>query len=92
MLSSFFALYEENVVNPQFFRSINGTFVLELLAEFLKIGKTDVAEQGFAGMDCGSQSWKIFAIVGVFYALPVNWKVFKKIFKNGFRVYGIAFE
>jgi len=92
MLCSFFALYQENIVNPQLFRSINGTFVLELLAEFLKIGKTNVAEQGFAGMNCGSQTGKIFTIVGAFDALPVNWKVFQEIFKNCFCVYGIAFE
>ena len=92
MLSSFFTLYQENVFNPQLFRSINGTFVLELLAEFLKIGKSNIAEEGFAGVNCRSQSGKIFTIVGGLDALPVYRQVFNEIFKNGFCVYGIAFE
>jgi hypothetical protein len=92
MLCPFFALYEENIFNPQLFRSINGTFVLELLTEFLKIGKANVAEEGFAGVNCCSQSGKIFTIVGGLDALPVYGQVFQKIFKNGLCVYGIAFE
>jgi hypothetical protein len=92
VLSPFFPLNEKDIVHPQFFRTINGTFVLELLTKLLKIGKTDIAEQGFAGVDACSQDGKIPIVVSRFYTVPVYRKIFEEIFKDGFCVFGIALE
>ena len=44
VLGSFLTLDQEDKFQPQLFCSINGTFILELLTEFLKISKTYISE------------------------------------------------
>jgi len=92
MLGSFLSLDQQNVVKPQFFHTINGTFVLELLTKFLKISKTYISEQSFAGMYACSQNGKIFTVVGCLYTFPVDRKIPQEIFEDSLCVYGIAFE
>ena len=92
MLGSFFSLDQQKVFKPQFFHSINGTFVLELLTKFLKVRKTYIPEQGFAGVDACSQNGKIFIVVGCLYTFPVNRKIPQEIFEDSLCVYSIAFK
>jgi hypothetical protein len=63
-----------------------------LLTELLKICKTDVAEQCFAGVDACSQDGKIPIMVSGFYPFPVYRNIFEEIFKDGFCVFSIALE
>ena len=92
MLSIFFTLAQQLIIDLQLLPTINGTFVLELLAEFLEIGKTNIPKQGFASMDAGSQNGKIPVIESSFNPLPVYRQIPQEIFEHGFCVYGIAFE
>ena len=92
MLCFFFTLNKKNVIHPDFFHSINGTFILELLTELLKICKSHITEQCFAGMDTRSQCGKVLAIIGIFYARPIYRQIFQEIFEDSFCVYSIAFE
>ena len=92
MLRFFLSLDQQNVVKAQFFDTINGTFVLELLTLLLKIGETYIAEEGFAGMHAGSQNGKVLVAISRFYPFPVYRQVAQEIFENGLCVYGIAFE
>ena len=92
VLSLFFSLDKKDIVHSQFFRTINGTFVLELLTLLLKIRKTDIAEESLASVDACSQDGKIPVMVSRFYPLPVSRKILEKIFKDGFCVFCITLE
>src|ERR1700759_948289 len=92
MLCFFFSLDEEDIIHPELVHCINGTFVLELLAKLLEIGKTYISEQCLTSMNGCSQRGKILAVVSGFDPLPVNRKVFQEIFEDGFCVNSIAFE
>ena len=76
MLSSFFSLDQKDIIHPKLFRTINGTFVLELLTLLLKISKSDITEECFAGMNAGSQYGKILTVIGSFDPLPIDRQVF----------------
>src|ERR1700744_125358 len=92
MLCFFFSLNKKNIIHPDFFHTINGTFILELLTKLLKVSKSYITEQSFASMDAGSQSGKVFCVVGCFYASPVYRQVLEKIFEDRFRVFSISLE
>src|ERR1700761_8142284 len=92
MLRSFFSLYQQNVIEPQFLYCINGTFVLELLTQLLKISKTYITEQGFTSMNTCSQNGKVFILVSRLHTFPVHRQIAQKIFKYCFCVHGITFE
>ena len=92
MLGFFLSLNQQNVIKPQFFHTINGTFVLELLTKFLKVRKTYISEQSFASMNACSQNGKIFCVIGCFNTFPIHRNIPQEIFEDSLCVYSIAFE
>src|ERR1700733_6541209 len=83
---------ELDELQGQLLHIINGTFILELLAQLLEIREADITEQCFAGVDAGSQNGKILILVSHIDTVPVYRQVSQEIFENGLCIAGIALE
>ena len=72
MLGFLLFLEKGSEIRLKLLRRMKRTFVLEFLAKLLEVGKTDIAEQGLAGMDICPQQGHILILVRCLYFFPVG--------------------